>query len=131
MVASTGPRRSWSTTTSTRAHPPTSSSRRSRPGQTERSRSPFTTAASPALAAGDPAGARAGGGQDAAVAVSFSARRQSCPSGPSILPGDVGRTNFCVDTSLQAYKDSGQGAVPVGAHVRTSDFTWDPGQPEE
>jgi hypothetical protein len=68
-------------------------------------------------------------GPDGAVAVAFYDRRQACPSGPSILPGDVGRTNFCVDTSLQAYKDSGQGAVPVGANVRISDFTWDPEQP--
>jgi hypothetical protein len=68
-------------------------------------------------------------GPNGAVAVAFYDRRQSCPSGPSILPGDVGRTNFCVDTSLQAYKDSGQGAVPVGANVRISDFTWDPEQP--
>src|SRR5512132_900371 len=68
-------------------------------------------------------------GPNGAVAVAFYDRRQACPSGPSILPGDVGRTNFCVDTSLQAYKDSGQGAVPVGANVRIADFTWDPEQP--
>jgi hypothetical protein len=68
-------------------------------------------------------------GPNGAVAVTFYDRRQACPSGPSILPGDAGRTNFCVDTSLQAYKDSGKGAVPVGANVRISDFTWDPEQP--
>jgi len=68
-------------------------------------------------------------GPNGAVAVAFYDRRQACPSGPSILPGDVGRTNFCIDTSLQAYKDSGQGAVLVGANVRISDFTWDPEQP--
>ena len=39
---------------------------------------------------------------------------QACPNDPSVLPADVGRTNFCIDTSLQAYKDSGSGAVPVG-----------------
>ncbi len=38
-------------------------------------------------------------------------------------------TNFCIDTSLQAYKDSGSGAVPVKANVRISTYTWDPEQP--
>jgi len=68
-------------------------------------------------------------GPDGAVAVAFYDRRRACPDDPSILPADVGRTNFCIDTSLQAYKDSGDGAVPVGANVRISDFTWDPEQP--
>ena len=47
----------------------------------------------------------------------------------AVLAADVGRTNFCIDTSLQAYKDSGSGAVPVGSNVRISEFTWDPEQP--
>jgi hypothetical protein len=68
-------------------------------------------------------------GPGGAVAVAFYDRRQACPNDPSILPADVGRTNFCVDTSLQAYKDTGNGAVPVGSNVRISDFTWDPEQP--
>jgi hypothetical protein len=68
-------------------------------------------------------------GPDGAVAVAFYDRRQSCPHDPSILPADVGRTNFCIDTSLQAYRDGGNGAVPVDANVRISDFTWDPEQP--
>jgi hypothetical protein len=68
-------------------------------------------------------------GPDGAVAGAFYDRRRSCPQDPSILPADVGRTNFCIDTSLQAYSDSGSGAVPVGANVRISDFTWDPEQP--
>ena len=46
-----------------------------------------------------------------------------------MLPEHVGRTNFCIDTSLQAYKDSGSGAQPVGGNVRISEFTWDPEQP--
>ena len=54
-------------------------------------------------------------GPDGAVAVAFYDRREACPSDPSVLPADVGRTNFCIDTSLQAYKDSGSGAVPVGS----------------
>jgi hypothetical protein len=68
-------------------------------------------------------------GPDGAVAVAFYDRRRTCPSDPSVLPADVGRTNFCIDTSLQAYKDSGSGAVPVGANARISTFAWDPEQP--
>ncbi len=68
-------------------------------------------------------------GPNGAVAVAFYDRREACPSDPSVLPADVGRTNFCIDTSLQAYKDSGSGAVPVGSNVRISTFTWDPEQP--
>ncbi len=70
-------------------------------------------------------------GPNGAVAVAFYDRRRACPSDPSILAADVGRTNFCIDTSLQAYKDSGTaaGAVPVGANVRISQFNWDPEQP--
>jgi hypothetical protein len=68
-------------------------------------------------------------GPDGAVAVAFYDRRGTCPGGPSVLAADVGRANFCIDTSLQAYKDSGSGAAPVGANVRISEFTWDPEQP--
>jgi hypothetical protein len=68
-------------------------------------------------------------GPNGAVAIAFYDRRQACPNDPSILPADVGRTNFCIDTSLQAYKDSGSGAVAVGRNVRISQFTWDPEQP--
>jgi hypothetical protein len=70
-------------------------------------------------------------GPDGAVAIEFYDRRQACPSDPSVLPADVGRANFCIDTSLQAYKDSGSGAVAVGSNVRVSDFTWDPEQPAQ
>src|SRR5437867_9852749 len=71
-------------------------------------------------------------GPGGAVAVAFYDRRQACPNDPSVLPADVGRTNFCIDTSLQTYKDSGSeefGAVGVGGNVRISTFTWDPEQP--
>jgi hypothetical protein len=37
-----------------------------------------------------------------------------CPDDPSILPEHVGRQNFCIDVSLQAFKDRGNGAVRVG-----------------
>jgi hypothetical protein len=73
----------------------------------------------PSVAAG-PAGA---------VAIAFYDRRQACPADPSVGPAHVGRTNFCIDTTLQAFKDSGNGAVPIGSNVRISEFTWDPEQP--
>jgi hypothetical protein len=68
-------------------------------------------------------------GPGGAVAVAFYDRRRACPHDPSVLAADIGRTNFCIDTSLQAYKDSGGGAVPVGGNVRVSRFSWDPEQP--
>jgi hypothetical protein len=66
-----------------------------------------------------------------AVAVNFYDRRQACPSDPSVLPTSVGRENFCIDVSLQAFRDTGGGAVPVGKNVRVSEFTWDPEQPRQ
>jgi hypothetical protein len=71
-------------------------------------------------------------GPNGAVAVAFYDRRAACPSGdPSILPADVGKSNFCIDTSLQPYKDGGgaAGALAVGPNARISKFTWDPEQP--
>jgi hypothetical protein len=68
-------------------------------------------------------------GPGGAVAVNFYDRRAACPDDPSILPEHVGRENFCIDVSLQAFKDGGAGAVPVGGNVRVSSFTWDPEQP--
>jgi len=70
-------------------------------------------------------------GPSGAVAIAFYDRRAACPSDPSVLAADVGRGNFCIDTSLQAYKDSGAGAVPVGGNVRVSQFTWDPMNPAQ
>jgi hypothetical protein len=68
-------------------------------------------------------------GSNGAVAIAFYDRRQACPNDPSVLQTDIGRTNFCIDTSLQTYKDTGSGAAPVGANTRISQFTWDPEQP--
>jgi hypothetical protein len=69
-------------------------------------------------------------GPNGAVAVAFYDRRADCPTGdPAILPEDQGRHNFCIDTTLQAYKDAGGGAVPVRRNVRITHFTWDPEQP--
>jgi hypothetical protein len=71
-------------------------------------------------------------GPGGAVAVAFYDRRAACPSGDKgIIPADVGRTNFCIDVSVQAYKDSGGGAVPVGPNARLSQYTWDPQQPDQ
>ena len=68
-------------------------------------------------------------GPGGAVAVAFYDRRGACPNDPSILAADVGRTNFCIDVSLQAFKDVGSGAVATGANRRITRFTWDPEQP--
>jgi hypothetical protein len=70
-------------------------------------------------------------GPRGAVAVNFYDRRLTCPDDPSVLSADVGRTNFCIDISLQAFKDRGSGAVPIGKNVRVSEFTWDPEQPRQ
>jgi hypothetical protein len=70
-------------------------------------------------------------GPGGAVAVAFYDRRAACPSDESILVEDQGRSNFCIDVSVQAYKDSGAGAVAVGPNVRASQFTWDPEQPAQ
>jgi hypothetical protein len=68
-------------------------------------------------------------GPNGAVAIAFYDRRLACPGDPSILPADQGRADFCIDTSLQAYKDTGLGAMPVGGNVRISSYSWDPQQP--
>jgi hypothetical protein len=68
-------------------------------------------------------------GPGGVVAVNFYDRRAACPNDASVLPEDVGRQNFCIDVSVQAFRDSGSGAAPVGGNVRVSQFTWDPEQP--
>ena len=70
-------------------------------------------------------------GPGGAVAVAFYDRRAACPSDSSVIAQDRGRSNFCIDVSVQPYKDSGTaaGAAPVGANIRASNFTWDPQQP--
>jgi hypothetical protein len=70
-------------------------------------------------------------GPGGAVAVNFYDRRAACPADASVRPQEVGRQNFCIDVSLQAFRDSGAGAVPVGGNVRASQFTWDPEQPDQ
>jgi hypothetical protein len=70
-------------------------------------------------------------GPNGAVAVAFYDRRARCPDDPSILPAHRGAANTCIDVSLQAYKDAGSGAVPVGGNVRVSRYSWDPDQPQQ
>src|SRR5256712_8186715 len=62
-------------------------------------------------------------GPGGAVAIAFYDRRRACPSDASVLSADVGRTNFCIDVSLQAYKDNGiASAIPVGHNARITEF---------
>jgi len=68
-------------------------------------------------------------GPHGAVAVGFYDRRAMCPTDASIILQDQGRSNFCIDVSVQAFKDGGSGAAPVGTNMRASNFTWDPQQP--
>jgi len=68
-------------------------------------------------------------GPGGAVAVAFYDRRLACPADASIGASHVGRINFCIDTTLQVFRDAGSGAVPVGKNSRFSTYTWDPEQP--
>jgi hypothetical protein len=68
-------------------------------------------------------------GPGGAVAVAFYDRRASCPTDASIIKQDQGRSNFCIDVSVQPYKDNGAGATTVGANIRATNYTWDPQQP--
>ena len=70
-------------------------------------------------------------GPNGAVAIAFYDRRAACPNDKSVLAADVGRTNFCIDVTLQAYKDSGAGAQPVLANTRITKYTWDPMNPAQ
>jgi hypothetical protein len=72
-------------------------------------------------------------GPGGAVAVAFYDRRESCPNDTAVIASHVGRANFCIDTTLQAFHDAGTnaGAVTVGGNVRITQFTWDPEQPDQ
>jgi hypothetical protein len=70
-------------------------------------------------------------GPGGAVAVAFYDRRGRCPSDPSVLAGNVGRANACVDVSLQAYKDDGRKLRQVGSNVRITQAAWDPANPAQ
>jgi hypothetical protein len=68
-------------------------------------------------------------GSGGAVAVAFYDRRAACPSDASV--STPGAANTCISVSLQAYKDSGSGAVRVGPNVDVSQYAWDPEQPKQ
>ncbi|HEV8656329.1 MAG TPA: sialidase family protein [Candidatus Limnocylindria bacterium] len=70
-------------------------------------------------------------GPNGAVAIAFYDRRAACPNDKSVLAADVGRRNFCIDVTLQAYKDTGAGAQPVLANTRITKYTWDPMNPAQ
>lgn len=63
------------------------------------------------------------------VAVTFFDRRLPCPLGdPNILPADQGRRNFCIDVSVQFYRDD-TSLNPIGSNIRATKNSWDPQQP--
>ncbi len=64
------------------------------------------------------------------VAVAFYDRRLACPTNdPDILPADAGRTNFCIDTSIQFFSDGATGLQPLGTNTRVTATSWDPQNP--
>ena len=70
-------------------------------------------------------------GPNGAVAVAFYDRRGTCPNSKSVAPSNVGATNTCIDTSLQAYKDNGTTVTPVGTNIRITNAAWDPSEPRQ
>ncbi len=69
-------------------------------------------------------------GPNGTVAVAFYDRRLACPTGDvNILPQDQGRTNFCIDTSVQFFSDGGGGLQRLGSNIRVTQATWDPQNP--
>jgi hypothetical protein len=67
-------------------------------------------------------------GPNGAVAVAFYDRRAACPSsGAGIV--QAGKSNACIDVSVQAYKDNGTSLSPVLTNVRASKDSWDPAEP--
>jgi hypothetical protein len=62
------------------------------------------------------------------VAVAFYDRRLPCPNEPWILPNDVGKENFCIDTAIQFYNDT-TSLTPIGGNVRVTRYSWDPMNP--
>ncbi len=64
------------------------------------------------------------------VAVAFYDRRLACPaSDPNILTADQGRTNFCINTSIQFFSDGSGGLQRLGSNTRVTQATWDPQNP--
>jgi hypothetical protein len=71
-------------------------------------------------------------GPGGAMAIAFYDRRGACPDDPSVLTPDIGAGNTCIDTSLQAYKETSDGlAVARGGNVRISTYAWDASNPAQ
>jgi hypothetical protein len=69
-------------------------------------------------------------GPDGTVAVAFYDRRLACPTGDlSILFADQGRTNFCINTSIQFFSDGPSGLAKLGSNIRVTQATWDAQNP--
>ncbi len=69
-------------------------------------------------------------GPDGTVAVAFYDRRLPCPNGDkNILPEDQGKTNFCINASIQFFSDGPGGLQPLGSNIRVTQATWDPQNP--
>jgi predicted small secreted protein len=68
-------------------------------------------------------------GPNGAVAVAFYDRRAACGSDRSIA--QTGRSNACIDVSLQAYKDNGATVARVGSNARITQYPWDPSEPRQ
>jgi hypothetical protein len=62
------------------------------------------------------------------VAVAFYDRRLPCPSESWVLPNDVGKENFCIDTVIQFYNDTNS-LIPIGNNIRVTKYSWDPMNP--
>jgi hypothetical protein len=67
-------------------------------------------------------------GPDGAVAVAFYDRREACPTATAGIV-QSGKSNACIDVSVQAYKDTGTSLAPVLTNVRASKDSWDPAEP--
>ncbi len=64
------------------------------------------------------------------VAVAFYDRRLACPTNdPNIVPADQGRSNFCIDTSIQFFSDGAGGLQALGSNIRVTKHSWDPQNP--
>jgi hypothetical protein len=72
-------------------------------------------------------------GPNGAVAVAWYDRRASCPIGKSIVAGNAGAANTCIDVSLQPYKETTQQTYSskVGNNVRITQYAWDPNNPAQ
>jgi hypothetical protein len=62
------------------------------------------------------------------VSVAFYDSRLPCPSEPWILANDVGKENFCIDTTIQFYNDT-DSLTPIGNNIRVTKYSWDPMNP--